>query len=214
MVFKFSPFELPGLLLVEGPRFPDERGFFLESFRESDLAEAGLPPFVQDNHSRSTKGVLRGLHYQKNPHAIGKLVRCARGQVYDVVVDIRKGSKTYGRWAGIELTDEKNIALWVPAGFAHGFYTVSDVADVIYKVTGYWSKDCDRGVLWNDSSIGIKWPSQNALLSPKDSILPPLSKADNNFEEDGVRLRLPPGCSARRRAGPSIPRCLKSCRSS
>lgn len=181
MAFTFTPFEIPGLLLVEGPSFPDERGFFLESFKEGEFRKAGIPPFVQDNLSRSKKRVMRGLHYQKSPSAIGKLVRCVRGRVFDVAVDIRKGSPSYGKWAATELSDEANRMLWVPEGFAHGFYTVSDWADVLYKVTGTWAPDDDRGILWNDPALGIRWPSPEALVAPKDAQHPPLAQADNNF---------------------------------
>ena len=181
MAFTFTAFELPGLMLVEGPLLPDERGCFMEGFREKDFREAGLPPFVQDNLSRSRKGVMRGLHYQKDPSAIGKLVRCVRGKVWDVAVDIRKGSPTYGKWAAVELSEEKNLMLWVPAGFAHGFYVLSDWADVLYKVTGYWVPADDRGILWNDPAIGIRWPSERAVVADKDARLPPLASADNNL---------------------------------
>ena len=181
MSFTFTPYELPGLLLVEGKAFPDERGWFMESFRAKDFEAAGIPPFVQDNLSRSRKGVLRGLHYQKAPAAIGKLVRCVRGRIWDVAVDIRRSSPTYGKWAAVELSEDGNRLFWIPAGFAHGFYTLSDSADVHYKVTGYWSADVDRGVLWNDPAIGIRWPAADPVLAPKDAKLPPLASADNNL---------------------------------
>lgn len=184
MALSFTPFGgLDGLLLVEGKSFPDERGFFMESFRADDWAKGGLPPLVQDNLSRSKRGVVRGLHYQKNPRAIGKLVRCVRGAIFDVAVDLRRASPTYGKWAGLELTDQGNRMLWIPAGFAHGFCALSDAADVSYKVTDYWSADVDRGVLWNDPAIGVAWPvkSGDALVSPKDALLPPLASADHDF---------------------------------
>ena len=181
MGFTFTPFELPGLILVEGPSFADERGFFLENFRESDCAAAGIPPLVQENLSRSSRGVVRGLHYQKKPSAIGKLVRCVRGGIFDVAVDIRKGSPTYGKWAALELSDRGNRMLWIPEGFAHGFCALSDWADVQYKVSGYWAKAEERGILWSDPALGIPWPLENPLLSEKDARLPPLERADNNF---------------------------------
>ncbi len=182
MPYTFTPFGgLSGLLLVEGKSFPDERGFFSESFREDDFRAAGIPPLLQDNLSRSSRGTLRGLHYQRKPSAIGKLVRCVRGRIFDAVVDIRKGSPTYGKWAGLELDDTGNRMLWVPEGFAHGFQALSDAADVLYKVTGYYAPADDRGVLWNDPAIGVAWPLKDALLSPKDAKLPPLASADNNF---------------------------------
>ena len=179
MPFKLTPHSLPGLIVVEGKSFPDERGFFMESFREIDVP--GLPKLIQDNLSRSKKGVLRGLHYQKAPQAIGKLVRCVRGRIFDVAVDIRKGSATYGKWASLELSDEGNTMFWIPTGFAHGFYTLSESADVMYKVSGYWSAEVDRGVRWNDPAIGVRWPKGDVLVSPKDAELPLLAQADNNL---------------------------------
>ncbi|OGR86286.1 MAG: dTDP-4-dehydrorhamnose 3,5-epimerase [Elusimicrobia bacterium RIFCSPHIGHO2_02_FULL_57_9] len=181
MGFTFKPYQLEGLLVVEGSFFPDERGVFMESFRENELRKAGIPPLVQDNLSRSQKGVLRGMHYQIKPSPVGKLVRCVRGKILDVVVDIRKKSPTYGKWASIELGDEGNRMFWVPEGFAHGFYTLSETADVLYKVSGYWAPEVDRGILWNDPAVGIRWPSDDIRVSPKDAKLPPLSQADNNF---------------------------------
>jgi len=174
---------IEGLLVVEGTSFPDERGFFMESFRADDWARAGLPTLVQDNLSRSRQGVIRGLHYQKNPQAIGKLVRCSRGRIFDAAVDLRRGSPTYGTWASIELSDDGNKMFWVPAGFAHGFCALSDEADVIYKVTGYWTAAVDRGVLWNDPAIGIRWPlpPNGPIVSAKDARLPPLAAADHDF---------------------------------
>jgi dTDP-4-dehydrorhamnose 3,5-epimerase len=174
---------LEGLLLIESKSFPDARGFFMESFRADDWAKAGLPLLVQDNFSRSKRGVIRGLHYQKNPAAIGKLVRCARGRVFDVAVDLRRGSPTYGKSASIELTDEGNRMFWVPAGFAHGFCALSDEADVTYKVTGYWSAAVDRGIRWNDPALAIAWPIRpsEAIVTAKDAELPLLAAADHDF---------------------------------
>jgi len=153
----------------------------MESWREEDFS--GLPGshFVQDNLSQSRRGVLRGLHYQKRPTAIGKLVRCVFGKIFDVAVDIRHGSPTYGHWTSIELSDDSNRALWVPEGFAHGFCALSSEAAVLYRTNGYWSPDNERGILWNDPALAIPWPIENPHLSPKDAILPPLSEADNNF---------------------------------
>ena len=166
---------------MEGRVFPDERGCFLETFRDNELKQAGIPPMVQDNLSRSIRGTLRGMHYQKAPKAQGKLVRCVRGAIFDVAVDIRKGSPTYGRWEGVELSEDSNTALWVPAGFAHGFYTVSDSADVLYKVTDYYSPEHDRGVIWNDPDLAISWPGDDVKLSAKDAKHPRLAQADNDF---------------------------------
>lgn len=179
MALKLTPAGgLDGLLLVEGSAFPDERGVFMESFRADEWAKAGLPPLLQDNLSRSKKGVVRGLHFQKEPHAVGKLVRCARGRVFDVAVDIRRGSPTFGKWAGVELSDEGNRCFWIPAGFAHGFCALTDDALVAYKVTGYWSPGVDGGVRWNDPAIGVKWPlpASEAIVSAKDAALPLLSQ--------------------------------------
>lgn len=181
MSVSFKPYQLPGLLVVEGRSFPDERGFFMESYRAQDLAGQPFPPLVQDNLSRSTKGVVRGLHYQRNPSALGKLIRCVSGKIFDVAVDIRKGSPTYGKWASIELDDSGNKMFWVPEGFAHGFQALSATADVMYKQTGYWVPADDCGILYNDPAVGVKWPLATATLSPKDAVLPTLEKAENNF---------------------------------
>ena len=160
---------LPGVLLLEPRVFRDERGFFIETFSTREIEGSGIPgDFVQDNHSRSSRGVLRGLHYQLN-NPQGKLVHVARGSIFDVAADIRIGSPTFGKWFGTELNDENLHSLWVPPGFAHGFYVLSDVADVIYKCTALYEGSDDRGVLWNDPLIGIDWPDKNPLVSPKDA---------------------------------------------
>ncbi len=180
MAARLSPYKIPGLLLVEGKIFPDERGSFMESWREEDFVSVPGVHFVQDNLSQSRRGVLRGLHYQKRPAGIGKLVRCVYGKIWDVAVDIRKGSPTYGQWAAIELSDDLNQMLWVPEGFAHGFCALSSEAAVLYRTTGYWSLEHERGILWNDPQINIAWPLENPRLSAKDAALPPLTQADNN----------------------------------
>lgn len=160
---------LPGVLVLEPQVFRDERGFFLETFSTRRLSGSGIPDhFAQDNHSRSTRGVVRGLHYQLE-HPQGKLVHAARGRIFDVAVDIRRGSPTFAKWFGIELSDENLFSLWVPVGFAHGFCVLSDVADVIYKCTVPYEQADDRGIAWDDRRIGIDWPVDNALLSPKDA---------------------------------------------
>lgn len=184
MPLTFKPYGgLDGLLTIEGQYFPDERGFFFESFRADEWAKAGLPPLVQDNLSRSRKGVVRGLHFQIPPQAIGKLVRCSRGRIFDAVVDLRRASPTYGRSASIELDDLGNRMFWVPAGFAHGFCALSDTADVTYKVTGYWSKEVDAGIRWNDPALGIAWPvaAADAIVTAKDAALPLLADAAVRF---------------------------------
>jgi dTDP-4-dehydrorhamnose 3,5-epimerase len=162
---------LPGVLVLEPKVFRDDRGFFAETFSTKTLAGSGIPShFGQDNHSRSTKGVLRGLHYQlRSPQ--GKLVHAARGKIFDVAVDIRLGSPNFGRWFGEELSDENLFSMWIPPGFAHGFCVMSDVADVIYKCTTLYDPADDRGVAWNDKSVGITWPEANPIVSAKDSKL-------------------------------------------
>ena len=168
---------LDGLLVLEPDVHRDERGFFVETYRESVLEELGLAErFVQENHSRSTYGVIRGMHFQVDP-PVGKLVRCARGAIVDVVVDIRPGSQTFGRWEACELDDDRMQALYVPPGFAHGFCVVSEVADVLYKQTGYWRAGADRGFTPVDPEVGIEWPlpAQDRILSQRDRDAPPLS---------------------------------------
>ncbi|HXH03637.1 MAG TPA: dTDP-4-dehydrorhamnose 3,5-epimerase [Candidatus Competibacteraceae bacterium] len=165
--------ELPGVLLLEPRVFGDQRGFFLETYRHNLLREAGVPDFVQDNHSRSRRGVLRGLHYQLvQPQ--GKLVRVARGRVFDVAVDVRRGSPSFGRWVGVELDDLAHRQLYIPPGFAHGFVVLSEEADFIYKCTDYYHPQSERGVAWNDPDIGIAWPLTEVSLSDKDARNPRL----------------------------------------
>jgi dTDP-4-dehydrorhamnose 3,5-epimerase len=161
---------IPDVLIFEPKVFGDERGFFFESFNHQLFEEAvGYPvTFVQDNHSKSSKGVLRGLHYQLPPHAQGKLVRCVAGEVFDVAVDIRKNSPTFGKWVGVHLSGENKRQLWIPEGFAHGFLTLSDTAEFIYKTTSYYNVDNERAILWNDPLLGIQWPIKDVILSEKD----------------------------------------------
>ena len=166
------PTHIPDLLIIEPRVFGDERGFFYESFNQQVFESAtGVDLiFVQDNHSRSSKGVLRGLHYQLPPAAQGKLVRCTRGSVWDVAVDIRKGSTTFGQWAAVELTDSNHRQFWIPPGFAHGFVVLSDSADFLYKTTAYYAPAQDRCIAWNDPEINIAWPLTGVepQLSAKD----------------------------------------------
>jgi dTDP-4-dehydrorhamnose 3,5-epimerase len=170
---KILPSALPEVLRIEPQVHTDERGFFYESFnRRAFLQATGLDlDFVQDNHSRSVRGVLRGLHYQLPPHAQGKLVRVVRGTVFDVAVDIRRASPTFGRWVGEELSEDNHRQLWIPPGFAHGFLVLSDVADVLYKTTDYHAPDLERCIAWNDAAICVGWPlnGRNPLLSEKDT---------------------------------------------
>ena len=165
---------MPGVLLITPAVVRDARGFFLESFNEATFADAGLDArFVQDNHSRSGKGVLRGLHYQlRQPQ--GKLVRVVRGKIFDVAADIRRGSPTFGKWVGVTLDDSEMSALWIPAGFAHGFCALSDGVDVVYKCTDFYAPSDERGVLWNDPMLGIRWPVEKPIVNAKDQSYPPL----------------------------------------
>ncbi len=182
MPFEFKSLDIPGLVLVQPQVLGDDRGFFFELYKHTDFAREGIKGhLVQDNYSRSEKGVLRGLHYQKTPKAQGKLVMCMRGRIYDVAVDIRKGSPCYGKWIGVELTEENRLMLYVPPGFAHGFQVLSDAADVMYKCTDEYSPSEDRGIIWNDTDINIAWPLKDPVLSSKDKLHPLLRKADNNF---------------------------------
>lgn len=181
---KFIPTPLPDVLLLEPKIFQDERGFFLESYQKKNFSEAGLPfDFVQDNHSKSCQGVLRGLHYQiKQPQ--GKLVRVVAGEIFDVAVDIRRHSHTFGKWFGTYLSEENKQMLWVPIGFAHGFYVTSPQAEVFYKATDYYAPQWERTIRWNDPAINIQWPIQDESpsLSPKDETGNLLSDAEI-FEE-------------------------------
>jgi dTDP-4-dehydrorhamnose 3,5-epimerase len=168
------------VILLHPRVFADGRGWFYESFNEAAFAQAtGCDVrFVQDNHSRSSKGVLRGLHFQLPPHAQGKLIRVVRGAVYDVAVDVRRSSPTFGQWVAAELSEENRCQLWIPAGFAHGFLALTDGAEVLYKTTDRWEASAERSIAWNDPGLGIEWPSQEVpQLSPKDAAAPLLSVA-------------------------------------
>ncbi|WP_312072909.1 dTDP-4-dehydrorhamnose 3,5-epimerase [Atlantibacter sp.] len=170
--------EIPEVLIFEPKVFGDSRGFFFESFNKKIFDEAvnRNVEFVQDNHSLSSKGVLRGLHYQIEPFAQGKLVRCIEGEVFDVAVDIRVSSPTYGKWVGVNLSADNHRQLWIPEGFAHGFLTLSDRAQFVYKTTNYYHPQSDRGIIWNDQDININWPSIDIPinLSEKDKVQPTL----------------------------------------
>lgn len=167
--------DLPGVLIFEPRVFGDHRGFFVETWRADVYRDAGLPDLVQDNHSRSAHGVLRGLHYQLvQPQ--GKLVRVARGRVYDVAVDVRRGSPSFGRWIGVELDDRAHRQLWVPAGFAHGFCVLSEEADFIYRCSDYYHPASERGIAWNDRDLAIDWPVAAPRLSDKDRANPRLTE--------------------------------------
>ena len=178
---KVTTTAIAGLLILEPRVFGDERGFFLESYNQKvfDDALGHEVNFVQDNHSRSAKGVLRGLHYQLPPHTQGKLVRVTQGSVFDVAVDMRRSSPSFGRWFGVELSGQNHRQLWLPPGMAHGFLVTSDSADFLYKTTQYYAPQAERCVRWDDPSIGIVWPALGhaPVLSTKDAAAPPLADA-------------------------------------
>lgn len=178
--FQFEPCgDIQGLYTIQPKVFPDARGYFMETYNYRDFKEAGLDMvFVQDNQSSSTKGVLRGLHYQKQ-HTQGKLVRVTSGEVFDVAVDIRKDSKTYGKWYGVVLSAEKKNMFYIPEGFAHGYYVISDTAEFFYKCTDFYDPTSEAGILWNDTTINVDWPipsGQEPILSEKDTKHPAFSK--------------------------------------
>jgi dTDP-4-dehydrorhamnose 3,5-epimerase len=168
---KVTPLSIPDILLIEPEVFGDDRGFFFESFNQNKFEEAIKQKinFVQDNHSKSVKGVLRGLHYQLTPKAQGKLVRVIQGQVLDVAVDLRQSSPTFGKWVGETLSADNKKQMWIPEGFAHGFLTLSDTAEFLYKTTDFYSKDHEQAIMWNDETINIKWPTDSPSLSVKDT---------------------------------------------
>lgn len=174
---------IPDVLIIEPKVFGDERGFFFESFNQKIFEDAvgRSVTFVQDNHSKSSKGVLRGLHYQLPPYAQGKLVRCVVGEVFDVAVDIRKSSPTFGQWVGVNLSAENKRQLWIPEGFAHGFLTLSETAEFLYKTTNYYCAASDRGIQWDDEKLAVTWPIEglNLTLSGKDQKQPAFENAEN-----------------------------------
>ncbi len=182
MPFTFKRLEIADVILVEPKAFGDERGFFVETYKKSDFVNGGIDDnFLQDNHSKSSKNVLRGLHYQKNPKAQSKLVRCIQGEILDIAVDIRKDSPSYGKWVSEILNEDNKRMLYVPRGFAHGFLVLSDTAEVVYKTGEEYSPENDAGIKWNDPEININWNCENPLVSGKDDKLPLLKDADNNF---------------------------------
>jgi dTDP-4-dehydrorhamnose 3,5-epimerase len=182
MTFKFIRLGVQDVISIEPCVFEDERGFFAEIYKLSEFEKMDINyRFVQDNHSMSKRGVLRGLHYQINPKPQGKLIRVIKGKIFDVSVDIRKGSPYYGKWVGVILSGENRHMLWVPPGFAHGFVALEDNTEVLYKTTQEYAPELDRGIIWNDSDIGIDWPVKEPLISPKDERLPSFKDAENNF---------------------------------
>lgn len=177
MSFEFEKLEIEGVVLVKPNVFGDDRGFFMESYKKSEFSQNGIDcDFIQDNHSKSTKGVLRGLHYQITPYAQAKLVRCTTGKIYDVAVDLRPDSKTFGKWLKVELSEENKHMLFIPRGFAHGFVVLSDVAELLYKTDNEYSPEHDRGLLWCDETLNIDWGIDSPILSEKDKAQPSLSE--------------------------------------
>lgn len=178
---------LPEVMTIAPILRVDERGWFFEVYKKSDFKSLGISlDFVQDNQTHSNaKAILRGLHFQKEPAAQGKLVRCILGEIFDVAVDIRKGSPTYAKWVSAVLSAENHVMMWVPPGFAHGVMTLSDLTEIVYKVTSEYSPSNDRSIRWDDPSIGIRWPISKPILSKKDAEAPSLSEVDNNFSWAG-----------------------------
>jgi dTDP-4-dehydrorhamnose 3,5-epimerase len=183
---QFEPTRIPEVILITPQVFGDERGFFMETYQAQRFGAAGLPfIYVQDNHSGSQHGTLRGLHYQVH-QAQGKIVRTVVGNIFDVAVDMRRWSPTFGQWVGVELTASNKAQLWVPPGFAHGFYVLSDWAEVVYKATDYYAPEWERTLLWNDPALNITWPipaGEEPILSPRDTLGKPLSEAEVYLQE-------------------------------
>ncbi|EKM0365131.1 dTDP-4-dehydrorhamnose 3,5-epimerase [Cronobacter turicensis] len=171
---------IPDVLILEPKVFGDDRGFFFESYNQRIFEDAvgRKVEFVQDNHSKSAKGVLRGLHYQLAPHAQAKLVRCLQGAIYDVAVDIRLGSPTFGQWVGAELSAENKHQIWIPEGFAHGFIALEHDTEILYKTNDFYSKECERSIKWDDEQLNIAWPEKAGIISEKDAMAPAFSNAD------------------------------------
>ncbi|MEM0135100.1 MAG: dTDP-4-dehydrorhamnose 3,5-epimerase [Thermoplasmatales archaeon] len=181
MPFKVIDTEIPEVKVIEPRAFPDERGYFLESFKKSDFHAMGIDrDFRQDNHSFSVAGTLRGLHFQRPPHAQGKLMRVVRGNIMDVAVDVRTGSPTFGKYVSMELSEENHRILWVPEGFAHGFLAITDTV-VLYKATSEYNKASEGGLIWNDPDVDVKWPSVSPVLSKKDRQWPTLENLKSGF---------------------------------
>lgn len=178
----FIKTKIEGLIIIEPSVFADNRGFFTETYNRKVFAENGIDvQFIQDNHSRSSKGVLRGLHFQKPPFAQDKLIRCTRGEVFDVAVDLRKNSPTFGQWEGVILSEDNKKMFFIPKGFSHGFLVLSDIVDFQYKCSNFYNKESEGGLLWNDPDLKIDWPQmENLILSEKDKLWPKLEEIKNN----------------------------------
>ncbi|HPJ30174.1 MAG TPA: dTDP-4-dehydrorhamnose 3,5-epimerase [Methanothrix sp.] len=183
MPFEFKRLEIPDTILIEPKVFEDDRGFFLETYKKDEMGTTGIKgDFVQDNHSRSRRGVLRGLHFQKEPHAQAKIVRCIRGIIYDVVVDLRKKSPTFSRYLGLVLSEENRHQLYIPRGCAHGFLTLSEVSEVEYKVDNTYAPNSEGGLIWNDPDVDISWPIDDLIISERDRLWPTLRELDQRDE--------------------------------
>ncbi len=175
MPFEFERLEIPDVILIKPKLFEDERGFFMETYKKEEFKKVGIKgEFVQDNHSKSKYGVLRGLHFQKEPYAQAKIVNCVRGEIYDVAVDLRKNSSTFGKHVEIILSKDNKYQLYIPRGFAHGFLVLNDAAEVIYKADNLYAPEYEGGLIWNDPDVAIPWPNDNPILSEKDRELPTL----------------------------------------
>ena len=175
MPFEFKRLKIPDVILIKPKVFEDERGFFMETYKKPDFEKAGIKgEFVQDNHSKSKYGVLRGLHFQREAYAQAKVVRCIRGVIYDVAVDLRKDSPTFGKYVGVTLSEFNKHQLYIPRGFAHGFVVLSDVAEVVYKVDNVYAPDYEGGLIWNDPDVNIQWPIEDPIVSSKDQKWPTL----------------------------------------
>ncbi len=182
MPFEFEPLGIDGVTLIKPRVFEDRRGFFMETHRQSDFVTSVTDAvFVQENHSQSSAGALRGLHYQNIPMAQGKLIRVIRGEIFDVLVDLRRGAPTYGKWIAVRLSEENKHILYVAPWFAHGFCVLGETAEVLYKTTAEYSPSHEAGIVWNDPNLAIDWPIESPVLSDRDREWPPLSEADNSF---------------------------------
>lgn len=180
--YTFTELDIPDVFLITPRVWPDDRGFFMENYTRKEFDEVGLGvEFVQDNTARSTRGVLRGMHLTQNPHPVTKLIRCLEGEIFDAVVDMRKDSPTYGKWAGAHLTAENMCMLYVPAGFAHGYQALSERVLVHYKQTDYYFPELDGGVRYNDPAVGIKWPVQDFIINDRDNAWPDFGTVDYGF---------------------------------
>lgn len=175
MPFEFERLEIPDVILIKPKVFEDERGFFMETYKKEEFEKVGITgEFVQDNHSKSRYGVLRGLHFQNEPYAQAKIVRCVRGRIYDVAVDLRKDSPTFGQYVSVSLSEENRYQVYIPRYCAHGFLVLTDAAEVIYKADNVYAPEFEGGLIWNDPDVAIPWPTNNPILSPKDQKLPTL----------------------------------------